>query len=166
MTITDWSFLDPRIDRRLAADIDAAEANKLVAYQDTLGNWTAGRGHLLPPPAPGRSWQGLTILPATSDRWFNGDLLMAIKTAQGWPEYVQCDTDCRRNALEEIAFNMGSRWHTFVQTRAAMMEQNWQGVKDGLLDSTWAHEVQPDGLDRPGRATRIADYFLTGQYPT
>jgi hypothetical protein len=30
----------------------------------------------------------------------------------------------------------------------------------------WAKEVQPDGFEKPGRATRIANYFLTGEYPS
>ena len=51
MAITNETALDPSIDRRLAVDVDAAEGDKLVAYQDTLGNWTCGRGHLMPPPA-------------------------------------------------------------------------------------------------------------------
>ena len=157
--MTDYSFLDARIDVRLATDIDAAEADKLTAYQDTLGNWTIGRGHLMPPAAPGRSWAGFTIIQSTSDRYFNGDLLDAIKLAQGWHEYLSCDTDCRRNALEEIAFNMGGKWATFVHARAAIAAQDWQTVHDQLLDSLWAKQVGH-------RANRIAGYFLTGQYPT
>jgi GH24 family phage-related lysozyme (muramidase) len=156
--MTDYSFLDPRIDVRLARDVDAAEADKLVAYKDSLGNWTIGRGHLMPPAAPGRSWEGFTIIQSTSDRYFNGDLLNAIALAQSWPEYAKCDTDCRRNALEEIAFNMGGKWASFVHARAAIESQNWQAVHDALLDSLWASQVH-------GRATRIANYFLTGQYP-
>jgi lysozyme len=153
------STLDPRIDLRLARDIDAAEADELEAYQDDLGNWTIGRGHLMPPPGTPNGWKGFTIIQSTSDRYFNGDLLNAIELAQRWPEYQQCDTDCRRNALEEIAFNMGHRWLTFVHARAAIQAQNWKAAHDELLDSEWAGQVK-------GRAVRIANYFLTGQYPT
>jgi GH24 family phage-related lysozyme (muramidase) len=180
MTITDFSFLDPSIDHRLAIDLDAAEANRLEAYPDTLGNWTVGRGHLLPPAAPGRSWAGFTVIPSTSDRFFNGDILNAIKLAQRWPEYPACDTACRKNALYELAFNMAHKFESWGQTIALIKEQNWQGVHDHLLGSLWAKQVQPHGIWRdgtdangspvreelPGRATRIADYFLTGEYPT
>ena len=165
MAITNDTVLDPSIDRRLAVDLDAAEQDKLVAYLDSKGNWTCGRGHLLPRPAPGRSWQNFTVLQTTSDRWFNTDILNAMRLAQKWPEFAACDTNCRKNALYEIAFNMASRWETFVHTRPAMLKGAWQSVHDGLLDSEWAREVQPDGFDKPGRATRIANYFLTGEYP-
>jgi len=166
MTITNETVLDPTIDRRLAVDLDAAESDKLTAYLDTEGNWTCGRGHLMPRPAPGRSWEGFTVIQSTSDKWFVTDILNAVQLAQKWPEFQKCDTDCRRNALYEIAFNMSSRWGTFVHARAGIEAQDWQKVHDELLNSEWAKQVQPDGLDKPGRATRIANYFLTGEYPS
>jgi len=154
---------DPRIDPRLAADIDAAEANKLEAYPDTLGNWTIGRGHLLPLPAPGRSWAGFTILPAVSDRYFLGDLLSALAFAQKLPEWVKMDTQCRQNALVEVCFNMRGKWEKFHDARAAAEAQNWPEMKQQMLytngqKTPWYTEVGQ-------RAERITDYFLTGQYP-
>jgi GH24 family phage-related lysozyme (muramidase) len=164
--VTDYSFLDPSIDRRLAADIDASEKNELVAYADTLGNWTCGRGHLMPPAAPGRSWAGFTIIQSTSDSWFNRDLLDAIALAKKWAEYPKCDTQARVNGLCEIAFNMAGKWGQFVHARAAIEAQDWQKVHDELLNSLWATQVGvgtfPDG--KPKRATRIADQFLKGEY--
>lgn len=165
MAITNETVLDPSIDRRLAVDLDAAENDKLVAYPDTEGNWTCGRGHLMPRPAPGRSWEGFTVIQSTSDRWFSTDILAAMRLAARWDEFGSCDTDCRKNALTEIAFNMGGRWEQFGPTRALIQDKNWQAVHDHLLASKWAKQVQPHGLDKPGRATRIANYFLTGVYP-
>jgi GH24 family phage-related lysozyme (muramidase) len=165
VTLTDFSFLDPSIPLQLAIDIDAAESDRLICYQDSLGNWTGGRGHLMPPAAPGRSWEGFTVVQSTSDRWFCQDLLDAMRFAAKWPEFPKCDTLARQNALREIAFNMRGKWDTFVHARAAIMAQNWQEVHDQLLNSLWAKQVQPHGLDKPGRATRIANYFLTGEYP-
>jgi GH24 family phage-related lysozyme (muramidase) len=165
MAITDETILDPSIDRRLAVDLDAAEDDVLTAYPDTLGNWTCGRGHLMPRAAPGRSWEGFSVVQSTSDRWFNTDIMTAMALAKKWPEFPKCDTDCRRNALTEIAFNMSGRWGTFVHARAAIEAQDWQKVHDELLNSEWARQVQPHGLDKPGRATRIANYFLSGEYP-
>jgi GH24 family phage-related lysozyme (muramidase) len=165
MAITNETVLDPSIDRRLATDLDAAERDELTAYLDTRGNWTCGRGHLMPRPAAGRSWESFTIPQTTSDRWFSTDIVNAMRLAQSWAEFASCDTDCRKNALYEIAFNLGGRWEEFVNTRAAITKQDWRAVHDNLLNSKWASEVQPDGLDRPGRATRIAKYFLTGEYP-
>jgi GH24 family phage-related lysozyme (muramidase) len=161
----DYVFLDSSIDRRLAALIDTAEGNRLTAYEDTLGNWTCGRGHKLPPAAPGRSWVGFSVIESTSDRWFNGDLLDAIALAKKWPEYESCDTDARRGGLVEIAFNMHSKWAQFVHARAAIQDQNWQEAHDQLLwnapgvKTAWYEEIG-------GRAERIANQFLTGQYPS
>lgn len=166
MAITNETVLDPSIDRRLAVDLDASESDKLVAYLDTEGNWTCGRGHLMPRPAPGRSWEGFTVIQSTSDRWFSTDILSAMGLAARWPEFESCDTECRKNALTELAFNMGGKWEKWGPTRTLITEKNWQGVHDHLLGSLWAKQVQPHGLDKPGRATRIAGYFLTGEYPS
>jgi GH24 family phage-related lysozyme (muramidase) len=165
MAITNDTVLDPSIDRRLAVDIDASESDRLIAYLDTNGNWTCGRGHLMPRPAPGRTWDGFTVVQSTSDKWFSTDIMNAILLASRWPEFASCDTECRKNALREIAFNMGGRWVQFGPTRELITKQEWQGVHDHLLASAWAKEVQPHGFDKPGRATRIANYFLTGEYP-
>jgi len=165
MAITNDTILDPSIDRRLAVDLDAAEKDELVAYLDTLGNWTCGRGHLMPRPAPGRSWEGFSVPQSTSDRWFSTDIMNAIRLASKWPEFTSCDTPCRQNALYELAFNMGGRCVQFDQTRAAIEAKEWQTVHDHLLASLWARQVQPHGFDKSGRATRIANYFLTGEYP-
>jgi GH24 family phage-related lysozyme (muramidase) len=165
MAITNETALDPSIDRRLAVDLDAAEKDELVAYKDTLGNWTAGRGHEMPRPAPGRSWEGFTVVQTTSDRWFNDDVLSAIAFAKKLAEYPSCDTAARQNALYELCFNMRGKWDAWGPTRAAIKAKEWQTVHDHLLASLWAKEVQPHGLDKPGRATRIANYFLSGEYP-
>jgi GH24 family phage-related lysozyme (muramidase) len=164
MTITTDTVLDPSIDRRLAIDLDASENDKLVAYLDTKGNWTCGRGHLMPHPAPGRSWDGFSVPQSTSDLWFSTDIVNAMRLASRWAELASCDTECRKNALYEIAFNMGGRWEQFGPTRAAITAKEWQTVHDHLLASLWAREVQPHGFDKPGRATRIANYFLIGDY--
>lgn len=180
---------DPRVDPRLAADLDAAESNELTAYQDSLGLWTIGRGHLLPQPAPGKSWAGFTITSDVSDRYFLGDILSKIVYAKKLPEWNTVETACRQNALVELYFNMGGRWQGFHGTREALLQKQWQTAHDGLLDSTWAGQVQPHKwtvsvhCDRcgelapapgahsyckaivNGRADRLANYLLTGVYP-
>jgi GH24 family phage-related lysozyme (muramidase) len=157
VAITADTVLDPSIPHRLAVDVDAAEDDRLVAYKDSLENWTCGRGHLMPPAAPGRSWEGFTVIQSTSDRWFCQDLLNAIALARKWSEFAQCDTDARQNALYEIAFNLGGKWEQFVNTRKALAEQNWLAVHDHLLASLWARQVGR-------RAIRIANQFLNGSY--
>jgi GH24 family phage-related lysozyme (muramidase) len=189
MTITDFSVFDSRLDHQLLVDVDAAEKDELTAYLDTLGNWTIGRGHLMPKTLPGKTWEGFTIAQSVSDRYFNGDLLNALIHAKALPEFGACDTQARQNALTEICFNMGGKWSAWGPTRHAITTQDWQTVHDHLLNSLWAQEIQPhhyvggtcsrcghvQGPTPPytyctgianGRATRIANYFLTGEFPT
>jgi lysozyme len=149
----------------LMRDIQAGEGCKLEAYKDTNGFWTIGYGHKLPKPVSPEAWAGFTISQAVADRYLEEDLARSLKYASSLPEWTECDTTCRQNALTEIVFNMGAgTWQTFHDTRSAIQAKNWQSVHDHLLASKWALEVQPHGLDKPGRATRIAGYFLTGQY--
>lgn len=179
----------PGVDTELASDLDAAEKNELEAYLDSLGFWTIGRGHLLPKPAPGKSWAGFTILPAVSDRYFLGDILGAINHAKKLPEWESLETNCRQNALIELCFNMGGKWEAWGPTRGLIRAKDWQAVHDHLLNSLWASQIQPhhytaDGTctrcqhirapEPPyshcaaipnGRAVRLANYFLTGAYP-
>lgn len=154
------------IDSRLVKDIQGAESCKLTAYKDTNGFWTIGWGHKLPKPATPEGWAGFTISQDVADRYLAEDIAASQRYSAKLPEFASCDTDCRQNALSELVFNMGAgTWQTFSSTRALVTAKNWQGVHDHLLASAWAKEVQPHGLDKPGRATRIAGYFLTGQYP-
>jgi hypothetical protein len=179
--------IDPSFDPRLVADLDAAERNELTAYQDSLGLWTIGRGHLLPKPAPGRNWANFTIAADVSDRYFNDDIRSVKLYAETLPEFKACDTDCRQNALIELCFNMRGKWNGFHATRSAWCDKRWQDAHDGLLHSLWAAEVQPHKFEHNicelcghpeltgvtfycpgrvnGRAVRIANYVLTGQYP-
>lgn len=181
-------MIDLKWDPRLVADLSGAEDDVLVAYTDSLGFWTIGRGHRLPAPAPGKSWEGFSISQDVSDRYFNGDVASADVYAEKLPEFASCNTKCRQNALIELCFNMRGKWNMFTNTRAAIAAQEWQAAHDGLLNSVWAAQVQPHkfavtscvlcGQERAtagptsycpkregGRAVRIANYFLTGQYP-
>jgi GH24 family phage-related lysozyme (muramidase) len=144
------------IDPHLTADIDLAEGCKLMAYKDTEGLWTIGRGHLLGNEC---DWSGHSITQFAADAQCGIDIQSAQSFASLLPEWLKLDTQCRKNALTELCFNMRGKWRTFVNTRAAMLIQNWQGVHDGLLDSLWASQV---GWTR---SSRIANYLLTGAYP-
>lgn len=102
---------------------------------------------------------------AEDDAYFNADILEALAYASRLAEWKTCDTACRENALTELCFNMRGRWLGFILARRAWQNREWQTAHDELLNSDWAREVQPHGLDTPGRATRIAGYVLTGVYP-
>ncbi len=146
-------MIDPRLDK----DIDDGEGCKLTAYKDTVGVWTIGWGHALP---FGVDWTGHTITQAEADAMRDHDIAIAAAYAARLPEWAALDTDCRRNALIELCFEMRSRWLGFHNTRAAIERKDWQAVHDGLLNSLWAKQVHGT------RADRIANYMLNGEYPT
>jgi len=156
-------------DPRLLADVKAAESCRLDAYKDTKGLFTIGWGHKLDQHM---DWTGHTITQAVADSYLASDLDNATVQARTLSEWPYLDTPCRENALTELVFNMGfGAWLEFRQTRSAIKQQRWKDAHDALLDSLWARQVQPhgilneDGTERPGRATRLAGYLLSGQYP-
>lgn len=145
-------MIDPRLER----DIGRAEADKLVAYRDSLGYWTIGRGHFL---GNDHDWTGYTITAEQDETYFQGDVQQATAFAQRLPEWGACDTVCRQNALIELCFNMRGKWLGFHHCRAAWQIKDWQTAHDQLLASTWETQVHAE------RADRIANYILTGEYP-
>ena len=152
-------MIDTGIDPRLAADLSGAENDKLTAYQDTEGYWTIGRGHKLPTPHVGASWEGFTISQDVSDRYFNADMKSAMVYAAALPEFASCDTVCRQNALYELAFNMRGKWNGFAKCRAAWLVKDWDTARTELLHSIWDKQVHS------ARADRLAGYIFTGEYP-
>lgn len=150
-------------DPRLLADIRAAEGYRLTAYRDSRGFWTIGYGHKLDQSI---DWEGHTITAPTADSLLALDVQGASLRAQALPEWHALDTDCRQNAVIELVFNMGeTTWEKFHHCRDAIEFQDWETAAQELLHSDWALEVQPHGLDRPGRAKRLADYLRLGEYP-
>lgn len=148
---------------RLLADIKSAEGCRLTAYKDTLGYWTIGYGHSLP---VGKDWTGYAWTQEEADQQLERDVaLQGTVPAARLMEWEFLDTDARQNAVAELCFNMGvGHWRAFVHTRLAIKNKDWKQAHDGLLDSEWAKQVQPDGFDKPGRATRLADYLLSGEF--
>jgi len=142
---------------RLLADIEQAEGFRRIAYRDTLGNWTAGYGHLLTPQTD--DWTGKEFDRPTIEQWLSQDIEAAAVQAQKLGEWAVLDTDARENAVIELVFNMGlGHWREFVLSRAALQQKNWTRASTQLLNSTWARQVGER------RSTRIANYILTGVF--
>lgn len=145
------------MDAHLVADIKNAEGCNLRAYKDTLGNWTIGYGHLLDQD---RDYSNYEITSEQAEQFLELDLAGAETSCTYLPEWKYLDTDCRKNAVIELVFNMGnSKWKLFAQTRLDIQNQTWQKAHDDLLRSLWASQVGPR------RSGRLANYLLTGQYP-
>lgn len=62
-------------------------------------------------------------------------------------------------AVLNIAFNLGrSRFASFKQLREALHARDFRQAAAEVLDSLWAKQL-------PARAKRVADMFLTEEYP-
>lgn len=143
------------MDPRLVKDIKQSEGCKLVAYLDSLGFWTIGYGHLLPDKS-----KDYTITQEQAEAYLEDDLAQAKNRCIHLVEWPSLDTPCRQNAIIELEFNMGGKWVKFYKTRLDIGNQSWQAAHDDLLNSLWAKQVGQT------RSNRIANYLLTGQYPT
>ncbi len=144
-------------DDVLIHDIMNAEGFSLDAYKDTRGFWTIGYGHLL--PDQNKDWTGHTITEEEADELLVEDINKAYQFCTLLPEWPALDTECRRNAVFELVFNIGNKWRGFIKARYDIQNKNWKGAHDELLDSLWAKEVGP------ARSTRLANYLLSGAYP-
>lgn len=144
------------MDPLLVADIKKAEGFSLKAYKDSLGFWTVGYGHLL--PNQNYDWSEYTIDQETADKLLEADLIQAQYVCTTLPEWPRLDSQCRRNAVIELEFNMGGKWKLFAKTRLDIQNKDWQAAHDDLLDSLWAKQVGPV------RSNRLAKYLLTGAY--
>lgn len=144
------------MDPRLVADIKKSEGCSLTAYKDTLGFWTIGYGHFLD---QSQDWTGHEITQQHAEDYLESDLAGAETSCTYLSEWKYLDTPCRRNAVVELVFNMGSsKWKHFAKTRLDIQNKNWKAAHNDLLDSLWAKQVGPT------RSKRIATYLLEGQY--
>lgn len=145
------------MDLKLLRDIKASEGLSLVAYRDTKGYWTVGYGHFLDQHT---NWKGHKISTEEAEDLLESDLAGSETSCTYLPEWKSLDTDCRKNAVIELVFNMGlEKWKQFAKTRLDIQNQNWQVAHDELLNSIWATQVGKT------RSNRLANYLLTGQYP-
>ncbi len=119
------------------------EGLRLDAYQDTLGLWTQGVGHLLSSPPPHAPWTKETCLQVLEQ-----DIQVALAGCEKMPCWVSLDTDNRRRALVNMRFQLGSKLLTFKKALSAMQRQAWKEVAEQLRDSQWY-------LQTPVRAERV-----------
>ena len=145
------------IDPRLRHDIQGSEGCKLASYRDTENVLTIGWGHELPDQT--QQAGNLVWTQQQADDQLDQDIGLAQQFAGALAEWTYLDTDCRRNAVVELCFELRRRWLPFVKTREAIKAHDWQGAHDGLLASLWAKQVHA------ARANRLAGYLLNGQYP-
>ena len=121
------------------------------AYQDHLGFWTIGVGHLVDKRKGGKLSSQVIDLQLDIDvQEKMGEVYKAI------PWALNLDVG-RRAALVLMAFQLGtSGLLAFKNMLLALRHQKWQEAHDHALDSKWARD------DTPARAKRVAAMLLTG----
>lgn len=123
------------------------------AYQDPLGWWTIGVGHLIDHRKGGRLPEHIIdqLLDYDIDRK-RADLDRALPWAADLGPV-------RYAVLLDMTFNLGIKGLLgFKNTLRAIQEQRWADARAGMLASLWAKQVGR-------RAHRLANMMLTGYWP-
>jgi len=129
-------------DDEIKKMIIAHEGIRYRPYQDSLGLWTVGVGHLI--------GDGKT-LPPEWDREFSRDEVMAMfekdyaehkaAAASKTPNFSQM-TGSGQAAFTDLTFNMGPNWLSkFPNTKKAVEGQDNTAIASGLANSKWATQV-------------------------
>lgn len=135
---------------KLRAELSRDEGRIPHAYQDSLGYWTIGVGHLIDKRKGGRLSERIIDLLLDED--------IAEKVADldrelpWWREL----SDARQRVLIGMCFNLGiGGLLQFKNTLAAIKRGDWSAAQRGMLNSKWAKQVG-------ARATRLATMMLKG----
>lgn len=123
-------------------------------YQDSLGYWTIGVGHLVDKRKGGKLPD--SIIDALLDLDIE-DHQTALYEALPWVRDID---PIRQAVLTDMAFNLGVPGLLgFRNTLQAVREGRWDDAASGMLASKWAGQVGR-------RAARLAGMMRTGLWPT
>ena len=143
----------------LKARLRLEEGEVLHAYQDSLGWWTIGVGHLI----DGR--KGGSIPPEISDALLEWDLTRVEGLLDaGIPWWRQLD-DVRQQVLMDLTFNMGwapgvaGGFDDFHNALAALQDRRFAEAAAGLRKSLWYRQVGSR------RADALCIAIETGSFP-
>lgn len=133
---------------RTKARIRQHEGSRNKPYKDSLGITTIGIG---------RNLETVGLSDSEIEYLFNNDFDAATQAASKLPVWEGLD-EVRRGVLVEMVFQMGySGVKKFVNTLGAVGRKDWPAAYAGMLGSKWARQT-------PGRAKRLAEIMLTGQF--
>lgn len=136
----------------LAAQLEREEGRVRHAYQDHLGFWTIGVGHLID------SRKGGGLPDHIVDALLAHDIAEKTAEVERALPWVKTLDDPRRAVLIGMAFQMGTEGLlAFKNTLARVRAGNWAGAASGMLNSKWAQQT-------PERAQRMAKQMETGQW--
>ena len=132
----------------LRDDLIAEEGRKPSAYQDSLGFWTIGVGHLID------DRKGGSLPDAIIDALLDHDIAEhRAQVARELP-WVMSRSQACQDALTNMCFQLGlGGLLGFKSMLAALQAGDYDGAKAHALDSTWARQT-------PNRAARVVEGFV------
>jgi len=134
----------------LRTELQRDEGLRFQAYQDTLGFWTIGYGHLL-----GSTPRMQLITHDEADALLEMDIDTAMALTGFLAPGLIASEDARARAVTNMAFNLGMKLAGFKKFLAAVHSDNWPVAAAEMMDSLWAKQV---GV----RAARLYDMMLKG----
>lgn len=126
--------------KQLRDELMRDEGIRLDAYQDTVGLWTIGVGHLL-----GKEKRMIEITQFEAEALLDADIWVAWALAKLYAPTVVGNNalygHSRERALVNMAFNLGTRLGGFKKFLAAVNAHDWVTAAREMMDSKWATQV-------------------------
>ena len=123
-----------------------------VAYKCPEGYWTIGVGRNIDPE------NGIGLSDEEVNFLLESDIVRVIKELSSEYDWFNDLDDVRKDAMIDIAFNLGAtRLRGFRRALAAMEAANYKEAATEFLDSRWAKQVG-------GRALELTDMIASGEY--
>jgi GH24 family phage-related lysozyme (muramidase) len=123
---------------------------QLTAYRDSLGEWTIGRGHLLPDQA--HDYTGFTWTPTQCAAQQAHDMGVARALAPRYPGFEHVDfenvTSPRAAVIVSMAFQLYAKplkWPVFM---AALTARDYTAAAAAGRDSQWCKVQTPKRANR------------------
>lgn len=125
--------------------ITASERERIVQdegfsatiYNDSLGNETAGYGHLITEEDKKLLQEDGTFSQETIDQWFEQDMKEAEDDVNAYLGGKEVPEEVRR-VLTNMAFNMGrTNLSEFKKMKKAIEEENWDEMAKQMEESEW-----------------------------
>ena len=130
-------------DKGVMSMIKKHEGVRLEPYQDSLGLWTVGVGHLI---GDGKTlpaeWKGKKLTMKEVDDLFAQDFIHHKEMAKKVPGWDLAN-ETGQAALIDLTFNMGGAWYKkFPAAAKALAAGDFNKAADELTDSLWYKQVK------------------------
>ena len=131
---------------RLRDHLVKEEGYRVKCYTDTVGKTSIGVG---------RNLTDVGLRPSEVEFLLNNDIDDAVKLLDTRLPWWRKLDDNRQLVLVDMAFNMGPKLFTFVNTLAAVKRGDYVAAAKGMRQSKWAEQTG-------ARAARLADIMESG----